>query len=99
MWRSVVTRMKSKLGKKRSTQSFFSNQGGLISNFGSKRTSSPNASRKSSNAPWDQNGANDDYRFDFPKQGLSELVNLRGSHAQILQICLAFQSLFLCPGS
>ena len=46
-----------------------------------------------------QNGATDDYRFGFPKQGLGELVNLRGSHAQMLQNCLAFQSLFLCPGS
>ena len=46
-----------------------------------------------------QNGANNDYRFDSPKQGLSELVNLCGSHAQMLQNSLAFQSLFLRPGS
>ena len=46
-----------------------------------------------------QNGANDHYRFGFPKQGLGELVNLRGSHAQILQNSLAFQSLFLWPDS
>jgi hypothetical protein len=45
----------------------------------------------------DQNGANDDYRFDFPKQGLGKLVNLHGSHAQMLQNSLAFQSLFLVP--
>ena len=28
----------------------------------------------------DQNRAKNEYRFDFPKQGLGELVNLRGSH-------------------
>ncbi len=27
-----------------------------------------------------QNGTKNEYRFDFPKQGLGELVNLRGSH-------------------
>jgi hypothetical protein len=47
----------------------------------------------------DQNRADNEYRFGFPKQGLGELVNLRGSHAQILQNSLAFQSLFLRPGS
>src|SRR5439155_23957207 len=28
-----------------------------------------------------QNGAKNEYRLDFPKEGLGELVNLRGSHA------------------
>jgi len=31
----------------------------------------------------DQNGANNDYRFDFPKQCLSELVGLRDEHLRI----------------
>ncbi len=41
----------------------------------------------------DQNGATDDYRFGFPKQGLSELVNLRNGHAGIpLNPCDLFKS-------
>ena len=42
-----------------------------------------------------QNGANNDYRFDSSKQGLSELVNLRNEHARIpLNSCDLFKSFF-----
>jgi len=45
----------------------------------------------------DQNGANNDYRFDFPKQRLSELVGLRNQHASIpLNSYDLFKFLFSC---
>jgi hypothetical protein len=46
-----------------------------------------------------QNGADDDYRFDFPKQGLGELLDLRNQHSRIpLNSCDLFKS-FLADGS